>query len=85
MYKAFNMDLPNNIQSLFQINNHQYKTRQTDTLTVKQARTSLRSSCVTVKGIKIWNDLNENLKSLPNLHQFRRNMKYSLLAQYKSN
>ena len=78
------MDLPKNIQSLFQINNHQYNTRETDTFTVK-ARISLRSSCVTVKGIKIWNDLNEILKSLPNLHQFHRNMKYSLLAQYKSN
>jgi len=33
---------------------------------------SRKKSCVSIQGVKLWNNLNEKLKERPNIKQFRK-------------
>ena len=62
LFKAKRGLLPRNIQFLFTLNtNEKYCKRQCDYFKVKFARTSIKSSCVSISGVKLWNSLCTNI------------------------
>ena len=72
MYKAHKKLLPNNLQLLISLDSTRgHITRQSNSNTFKQvfARTTLKSQCISVQGIKLWNSLENsiNMKSAKNI------------------
>ena len=82
VFKARANQLPSNIQQLFTNREGGYNLRGTLHFKVQCVRTTLRSQCVTRRGVNLWNDLKDELKSAVNLHQFKKQYKISILTQY---
>ena len=77
MYKAFSKKLPHNIQSYFakSFSGNEYRTRQANCLKKIYARTTKRQYCLSNIGVKVSDNLNENIKSCDNLNSFKRALK----------
>ena len=86
MYKAYNNQLPNNIQSIFtKVNTiHRYSTRQQGNLHVQSAKTTLKQKCISHIGIKTWNNLDDKIKSSRNINSFQKKIKNNLLNAYNA-
>ena len=86
MFKAYNMLLPKNIQSLFRKKTHtegQIETRHINNFHLPRARTTLKSMSITVYGVKLWNTLSQNIiNESKTLHKFKENIKAMLLRRY---
>ena len=84
MYKAKYESLPSNIQQLF-INKQEisyYSTRQKHKFAVKYARTSIKSKCLSVCGVKLWNKVPSSISPDSSFLSFKRNYKSYLLCEY---
>ena len=79
MFKAKHNLLPKNIQDLFQINENCYCTRQYGKFNCKYVRTSLKYKCVSVYGVKLWNELSGELSSISSKCKFKVMLKTMLL------
>ena len=65
MYKVKHGSSPSGIQALFQINYvNKYFTMQFDKFYVIFARTTLKTKCVSIYGVKLWNSLDINFKNV---------------------
>ena len=60
MYKAFNNSLPNNTQKLFVLYDPIYMTRQNCVFKQKHAHTNLKTMCISINGVKLWNSLDSS-------------------------
>lgn len=56
MYKAKNKVLPNNIQKWFKERDSRYNLRRRGNLSQSMARTTLKSMCISVNGVRLWNN-----------------------------
>ena len=84
LYKANNHFLNGRVQALFKPTEaiHMYGTRQSKLFYVKK-NTTIRLLSLTVKGIKTWNSLANEITQLPSLTQFlKKPFKLSLLTAY---
>ena len=67
MYKAFHFELPINLQNMFIIDKSiYYDTRSKFNFKLRYVRTKLKSICVSVLGVKLWNALDDKVKSIQN-------------------
>lgn len=82
MYRAINRQLPRNIQKHFLIREGGYNLRSTQTFKHPRALTTRKSFCVSVCGVKIWNDLKEDLRNSPNIRKFKKECKDIILSRY---
>ena len=87
MYKAENMMLPTFIQKFFDksdVHDDIMITRQCagNNFKVKYTRTTLKSMCLTICGVKLWNNLDKNLKKAKDVHLFKKCYKNHLLENY---
>ena len=83
MYKAKNNCLPVNIQNIFEIRKEpRYRTRQTGHFVVKYFRTNIKSHCISIKGVKLWNSLDINLVRCKTEYAFKREYKKSIFNKY---
>ena len=82
MFKAFHNLLPLNIQQFFSIYESVYLTRHKCNFIQKYARTSLKSMCISVKGVKLWNALVSSLISCRSVHQFKKYYTDEVLNSY---
>ena len=84
MYKASNNMLPANVQMQFCKNKeiHKYKTRNKDKLHVKSVHTNLKSTSVNVIGVKLWNNLDKEIRNSASLSIFKRKLKLRLIHNY---
>ena len=83
-YTAKYESLPSNIQQLF-INKQEiscYSTRQKHKFAVKYARTSIKSKCLSVYGVKLWNKVPSSISLDSSFLSFKRNYKSYLLCEY---
>ena len=87
MYKAYYHLLPYNLQCLFfKVENiHNYATRQENNLYKKSVRTSFKSMTLSINGVNIWNNLNDEIKLCNNLNLFKKKLKYFYISQYNVN
>ena len=83
MYKAYNFLLPVTLQSFFTLNTD---SRLRNQFSFKQSyvRTTRKSNCISVTGIKLWNNLNINLRKLKKLSHFKLSCKRHLFQDYKN-
>jgi len=86
MYNAYRNKLPCNVQSYFEVGNsiNEYTTRQKDKFKTQFVRTSLKSNCISVVGVKIWNVLPDHIRSSMNICVFKKQMTKHLLLEYQN-
>jgi len=80
MYKIFHNQMPENIQKFFELKKYKYPQRQLNNFTTIFYRTKRRSQSLTVIGVKIWNELGNEVKSIASIVLFKRKMKQILFA-----
>ena len=80
MYKAIHNLLPHNVQNIFEINIISRYNRRPNRLSVKYARTKLKSKSASIYGVSLWNDLPVKLSMLPTLQQFKKHLSNSLIV-----
>lgn len=76
MFKGLNKQLPMVLQKYLIINR-----RHPEKFLVKFSRTKLRKSCVTVGGVKLWNKLSPDIRSLPSVKLFNKTVKKKLIGK----
>ena len=85
MYKAKCNLLPINLQNMFKLNNlSSIETRQKNNFFQKYVRTSSKSMCISVLGVKLWNSLNSVITNSRNVKAFKYSYKKFLLSNYSS-
>jgi hypothetical protein len=85
IYNANKRLLPNNLQALFKISSDSnHDTRQSNNIRQVFARTTLKSQCISIHGIKLWNSLDNNIKCAKNIHKFQQMYKKKIFKLYKS-
>ena len=85
IYKAYHTMLPYNIQSMFQYSTKiAYNTRQKHVFKEKYARTTLKSMCVSIIGVKRWNKMNSKIIYTKSIHLFKNNYKNFILNKYNT-
>ncbi len=82
MYKAKNNLLPGNIQKMFLNGEERYNLRRECNFKHLYVRTTLRSFCISVCGVKLWNRLSLVLKQYPSVIQFKKQYKRMVLRMY---
>jgi hypothetical protein len=84
MYKARYGQLPTNVQALFKIGTDRYySTRQVNKFKQSYVRTKLKSMCISVQGVKLWNSLDCSLTNAKHIHVFKKLFKQKLIESYK--
>ena len=84
MFKVSKGTAPPTILSMFSNNCtvHNYNTRQRENVHMNFARTNMRLHTFSIKGAQVWNKLPINVKYLPSVFCFKRNVKNLLLSRY---
>ena len=71
MFKAYRYILPMNVQKLFRIHESRYSSRHKCKFKQIYVRTNLKSMCISVTGVELWNTLDNSLISCKNVHHFK--------------
>lgn len=82
MHKARNNQLPENIQSLFCNREGGYNLRGEDNFKILSRRTNIKSFCVSVIGVSIWNSLSEEMKKCSSENKFKKMYKMMIFGRY---
>lgn len=84
MFKASKKTLPTNIQNMFHDRNvhHSYNLRGSNRLYQPKTRTTLKSMCISIQGVILWNSLAEELKASTNIVQFKRLFVKNVMSKY---
>lgn len=83
LFKAFNKLLPSNIQHFFTIQERTYNLRGYGDFTIPKVRTTRKSFCVSVCGVRLWNSLDIQHKQCQNIHRFKLLYKHMVWSKYK--
>uniref|UniRef100_A0A3Q3EUW8 Reverse transcriptase domain-containing protein n=1 Tax=Labrus bergylta TaxID=56723 RepID=A0A3Q3EUW8_9LABR len=71
MFKARNKLLPGNIHKLFFDREGGYNLREKLNFKMLAVRMTLKSQCISIGGVKLWNGMSTELKHCPNMIQFK--------------
>ena len=85
MFKAYCYILPMNVQFFFKIHESRYSSRHKCKFKQICVRTNLKSMCISVTELKLWNSLDNSLiipGSCKNVHHFKKCYTYRLLNSY---
>ena len=86
IHQAKNKNLPRNIQKLFSESDlvHNYKTRSISKGNFDEmfCRTKTRSMAISVRGVKLWNNLDEQYHKINELGKFKKMIKRKFIASY---
>ena len=88
MHKAYYSVLPRNVQKFFSrklLNSDNVTTRQVNKFIQPKMCTTLRSMCISTRGVKFWNSLDDNIiHSNKKLPKFKKALKNWFLSQYSN-
>lgn len=84
MYQAYHSMLPEKLQGFFQIRNAEggYITRQSNKFNQKLVRTTLRTKCISIVGLKLWNNFPTDAPVSGSIRAFKTYYKSLLLQKY---
>ena len=82
LYKARNYLLPRNIQRMFHEREQGYDLREKSNLKVGRARTTKKSFCITICGVKLWNNMSTEIKNISSVIMFKKRHKEMILQRY---
>ena len=73
MFKAKNIELPTNLQELFGTKiDKRYLTRKQNNFIVQYSKSRVKSMCLSILGVKLWNALDDDLKECNLLVKFKK-------------
>ena len=76
--------LPPCLQKFFVVRETKYNLRGTNKFNKPFARINDKAFCVSVKGINLWNDLENELKTSTSLRIFKKLYKIKIINKYKA-
>ncbi len=86
MYRANNGSLPGKLQEHFTILNtkHEYRTRSIvkNNFYCQSIKTKLKSFCISVAGVKLWNNVDMNVKNSVSFQIFKKRLKQLYINSY---
>lgn len=82
MYKAYHNILPDCMQELFIQRETKYNLRGTAIFNKIKVRTNTKGKCTTVKGVNLWNTLDNELKTANSIHIFKKLYKTRVIDKY---
>lgn len=82
LFKAKNNLLPENIQTLFTGREGGYNLRGKFKFKILKARTTGKTFCISICGVKLWNSLEGTLRECPNINQFKKKYKEMIFTRY---
>ena len=84
MFKASNNLLPKNVQAKFIKNKeiHSYGTRNREKLHVRNVKSHIKYISVNNQGVKLWNGLDEKIRSCVSLNLFKKRLKNKFIQEY---
>ena len=83
LFRAKSKTLPDCIQGLFSMRESRYLLRGKLIFKQNKERINVRSRCVSVKGVKMWNKCENELKECSNMSTFKNIFKKKVLESYK--
>ena len=85
MYKARYNNLPGNIQKMFFDREGGYNLRGELNVKTLYARTTLKSFCISICGVKLWNSrpIEVETKQCSNIHKFKTRYKKCIIMRYE--
>lgn len=84
MYKAKKQQLPESIQGLFTVRECQHDLRGYCVFKKKQVRTNAKYHCLSVKGVNLWNNCDDELKKCGTLSKLKKLFKNNALKLYET-
>ncbi len=79
VFQAKNNMLPVNIQKLFMksddAHNHNTRFSKSGNFDVKYCKTKMKSMTISIKGVKLWNELDNHLHNVKSIHLFKKKLK----------
>ncbi len=84
IFKASCQTLPKNLQLILNFNtvNKNYNLRNKQDYQHKYVRTKQKQMCLSIYGIKPWNNLHDDIKQCKNIHSFKTKYKKHLINKY---
>lgn len=84
MYKAHHNLLPPFIQELFKRRESKYSLRGTSVFKKVKVRTNKKCRCISVRGVNLWNSLEDNLKQSTSIKAFKKMYKSIIFQKYRA-
>ena len=89
IYQAEKHILPVNLQKLFMktrnVHNHNTRSSNRGNFDLKFCRTKIRSMSISIRGVKLWNELNSNYHNIKSLSSFKKTIKKMYINGYNAN
>ena len=82
MFKAYHNVLPDSLQFLFNLHVQIYDTRQKCTFSVHRVHTNVKSMCISIYGVKLWNSLHTDLTNCRSLQVFKKMYTLHIISLY---
>ena len=84
MYKVYHKQLPHCILELFTERESQYQLRGTAFFSRSKVRTDIKARCLSIRGVCLWNSLEDELKMCPTVSKFKIMFKNQVIDKYKT-
>ena len=82
MFKAYHNELPDSLQEMLNLHVQIYYTRQKYTFSVRRADTNVKSMCISIYCVNLWNSLHTSITSSRSLHVFKTMYKLHIISMY---
>ena len=86
MYKVSKKSLPSNLLAMFDIKQpnefYNLRSKSKEMFELKYVRTEQKQMSLSIHGVKIWNSIDEDIKTCKSIHSFKTKYKTLLLSQY---
>ena len=86
VFKARHKILPTKVQNNFTFNTDQFyntRSRQKVDFVALRARTMLKSMCVSLRGVRLWNNLSCEIRNCSSIERFKNKYKKGIFMKYK--
>lgn len=83
LFRVVNRSFLMSIQSLFKLRRGHYNLRGLLWFETSKIRTNAKQRCVSVVGVKLWNDLSDQFKLISTLSKFKKSLKCETINTYQ--
>lgn len=84
VFRVKNNNIPNSIKNFFKLRERDYHLRGLFIFENVKVRTNVKSRCISVMGVKLWNGLKDEFKQCAFLVRFKKMYKSKILSDYHS-
>ena len=84
MFKAHHNNLPPCMQRLFKARETHYQLRGTHIFEGVTVKTNAKERCLSVRGVRLWNSLDNELKTCKSITKFKKMYKTKIINKYRT-